>query len=264
MKIVFPICHLDLDRLNFLLDNIYYFDKKIDAPVVLIYKQINSFVLNREKLNSIIEKIKLIFGNCDFFTFKEKIKLKWELSVSNTFVNVLKYLEKSKNNYPFYFFEADNTIVKNKWYSKIASEYYSLKEPYSCLGVIATINKAYIEKYGEKTLVGGAIYPKDISKYIEYFIKQNFEDPNIENYFKGPFDLCISKDILKISKSSKHIDSRWNCGSFCMKENKIFFKKKNIEQQFEVVSDLYVFHGCKDDSLIKISQQQNIASSRPI
>lgn len=256
MKIVFPVCHLDTDRLEILLDNISFFDKNIKAPALLVYKEINSYAVDSDKVNNIIQKIQQIFGNCEFFTFKENVKLKWELSVSNTFVNVLRYLEKTNNNDPFYFFEADNTIIKSGWYDNISSEYYSLKEPYSCLGAIASINKNYKEKYGEKTLVGGAVYPKDICKYIEYFVKQDFEDPDIEDYFKGPFDLCITKDILKISKSSKHIISRWNCGSFSKKDNNIFFKKKNAEHELKIHPKLYIFHGCKDDSLIKIVQQQ--------
>jgi hypothetical protein len=256
MKIVFAICHLDLDRLNFLLDNIYYFDKKIDAPVVLIYKQIDSFVLNRKKLNEIIEKIKLIFGNCDFFTFKENIKLKWELSVSNTFVNVVKYLEQTNNQIPFYFFEADNTILQGSWYNNIANEYYSLDKKYLCLGHISTINKLYRKKYGEKTLVGGAIYPYNIREQILDFLNQNFEDPNISEYFSGPFDLCISKKILNISKQSEYIQSRWNCNQFTKKNNKVFFKKNNTEHTLEIDKKLCVFHGCKDNSLFEIIKNE--------
>lgn len=258
MKIIFPVCYLDLDRLDCLLDNILYFDQKITAPVLLVYKEIESFPVDKIKINNIIQKIKNIFGNCNFFTFKENIKLKWELSVSNTFANVVRYLEKLNNNDPFYFFEADNTIIKKGWYNKIAEEYYSLESPYLCLGIVTKVSKFYKDKYGELTLVGGAIYPKNISKYIQNFINQNFEDSNIEDYFKSPFDLCISKDILKISKRSKYIQSTWKCDSFLIKENEVVFNKKGTEKKFKANPELYIFHGCKDNSLIKIVQQREI------
>ena len=247
MLIVFPICCVDIDLFSNLVDQLIYFNKKIDTKALIIFKVINQKI-DTNKISVIQNKLKNLFTSLTTIYCEEPKKLSWCLSVSNTFTNIIKYLKHVGNIDPFYIMEADNTILKPEWYELLRNEYF--EDNHIFLGNIATINPYYQDRYGKITLVGGAIYPANVYEYIKDFADIDFNTNTVDEYFQGPFDLCISKDIISHSKQSRYMQNLWGSSKFqkisdteyhCVKSEQI----KNIQ----VNSETAIFHGCKDGSL---------------
>jgi len=247
--IVLPVCYLDIDLCEQLIDNIASLDDYINTDVLLVFKVIDKNI-DIKKINNIKTKLDKLFKSVALIYCEEPKQLPWSMSVSNTFTNVMRYLLFINNDRPFYFMESDNTIIKPGWYELIRKEYFS--ENHKFLGNIATINPYYQPKYGTTTLVGGAIYPANFIEYIGDIVHIDFNQSNIDDYYSGPFGLCISKHVLNDSKQSRHMQNLWGSSKF-NKITKTNYEcyKSNTVRQIEINNDIAIFHGCKDGSLLR-------------
>jgi len=163
--------------------------------------------------------------------------------------------DSATGSHPWYWFELDNTPLKQGWVDRLQSEYNAAGLPF--MGYVHPTH--FVSKYDEagepeefieqdKHMAGTGIYPNDLwtrSVMLHYMVQ--------------PFDVEMQCEIVPHCHATKLIQHNWSSGNYRRdkKSGKITCEslhpgRSPVDHALPVSSDAVVLHGCKDGSLAEI------------
>lgn len=124
---------------------------------------------------------------------------------------------------PFFWLEPDCTPIRGDWLDRIEEEY--LRENKLFLG-----NKVVTKEDKRELMNGVGVWPSD---YAEHY-------PSAMNCLNSPWDYVFGPEVFKSFHDTKLIQHEWRA--------KDFSEKGSLER---LKPETILFHGCKNDSLIR-------------
>lgn len=171
---------------------------------------------------------------------------KWPFQQNNAFANVARYMTEQKGNDPWFWLETDCCPLKAGWFQALESEYLAGNKPFG-------------GHWNERTDIfnGVAIYPHNVAMHCEDALMAALVVDEKNDNYQPPWDYYMSsrvKPMLHIMNGvMQHL---WNLPDTSTEVSPSFPDWKTVEKW--VRPEVYVFHRCKDGSLIdRIREQRN-------
>lgn len=204
----------------------------------------------------ILEKLTPLFASASLFIPESECELGWPQSPNHLWSRTVRHLQRTHNRDPWYWFEADNTPIREDWLDAIETEYNQCGKPY--LGAVQ-VTRMVDRKTGEfvKTdgehLVGTGVYPADFPVRSLLWSYVRIDDgPNVE-----PFDVYLRHEIRANAAVSKLIQHNWRTENYEIdSDGRIYCDPIDDKSVYgPVPPQTAVVHGCKDGSLIEALQK---------
>lgn len=200
-------------------------------------------------------------------TFPSNLTQGWPVACNHYFAMTVGYLtNKLRITEPFYYFELDNTPVKEGWLERIGSEWGTAvtnRKPF--MGVIRDYtaqNQAGQISVQGKILNGSCVYHPDFGK----------TSPLLRSVFKTnlPWDvymrweLCGRPSNPSVHDISQYVVFNWGTENYRWEGNEIKCDVRprpagilTSDKTYPITQDTVLVHGCKEGSLARLIMAQS-------
>lgn len=249
MKVILPVSHRDGELAL-----------KLAAQIALLgnVESYEALVVSNHKGREFADGVTAIFQTCFATTNLVEVPNQCEnnghvQAANHMFRSTANYLENSGNQMPWYWLEADNTLLDPNWLRRLDSAYYAATEnrkffmghvkPTPSMARDGSVSYPNPE---DTFMVGSGIYPPNLSRYSRLW----------QTAQVTPWDTYIRFEIKKFVQPTPLIAHNWNTLNYRVVDGKLICDKgseqshSTTEPEFNKAA--VVFHGCKDGSLLDL------------
>ncbi len=202
------------------------------------------------------EQLAPLFAETNLFVPDSECEIGWPQSANHLWARTVRHLQHSGNKEPWYWFEADNTPIREDWLDAVEIEYNQAAKPF--LGAVQP-TRMLDRKTGEfvkvdgEHVIGTCVYPADFPKRSLLWSYTRIDDgPDVE-----PFDVYLRHEIRPQTAVSKLIHNNWRTKNYEIdSDGRIYCDPiDDLSVYGPVPTNAAVVHGCKDGSLIEALQK---------
>jgi hypothetical protein len=210
----------------------------------------------KEEATALKEQLAPLFLSADLFVPDSECEIGWPQSANHLWARTVRYLQSTANKDPWYWFEADNTPIREDWLDAVETEYNQCGKPF--LGAIQ-VTRMLDRRTGEfvkvdgEHVIGTCVYPGDFPKRSPLWSYVRIDDgPNVE-----PFDVYLRHEMRPQTAVSKLIHNNWRTKNYEIDgDGRIYCDPIDDKSVYgPVPADAAVVHGCKDGTLIEALQK---------
>jgi len=248
LKIVFPVTHKDGEIALRLAAQIALLRNVQDYEVLIVANH-----KGRNYAEGVAEIIKPFFGATNIFEVANQCEVNRTEAANHMFRSAVNFLDQSGNESPWYWFEADNTLLDPLWLPKIAAGYRRAEDdgkffmghvkPTPSMAQDGTVT------YPNPTdtfMVGTSVYPPQITRFTRLW----------QTARVTPWDTYIRWEIKRYVQDSPLFAHNWNTLNYRVEAGKLVCDKGSEKSlsttEPECNKAAVVFHGCKDGSLVDL------------
>ena len=204
---------------------------------------------NEANVNRVYATLKHVFRNSSKYLFQCMTK-GWPLGPNAYFRNTVSYLYTEAGiDQPWYWFELDNTPLKQGWLDALQKEYNAAHAVF-----MGSKHPTYYADSNNKLIVKGhhmagtGIYPQNFTQLCDLW---RFEEGQA-------FDVWIQWEVLRAGLTDTHlIQHNWKTANYRLDGGIIVcdnlpMPHPDLKMNHDVRDDAVVLHGCKDLSLAKL------------
>jgi len=213
-------------------------------------------MLTKDEAGVLKDQLAPSFAGADLFIPDSECELGWPQSANHLWARTVRHLQRTGNQEPWYWFEADNTPIREDWLDAVETEYNQAAKPF--LGAVQPTrmldrNTGEFVKVDGEHVIGTCVYPADFSKRSLLWSYTRIDDgPNVE-----PFDVYLRHEMRPQTAVSKLIHNNWRTKNYEIDaDGRIYCDPiDDLSVYGPVPTNAAVVHGCKDGSLIEALQK---------
>lgn len=251
MLLVFPVSKADLHLATLLAGHLEALGGLGRHKLLLV-----GTLQTKEEAAALRDRLAPLFAEAALFVPSSECELGWPQSANHLWSRTVSYLQHTGNQEAWYWFEADNTPIREDWLDAIEEEYNQSGKPYlGAVQVTRMLDRAtgqFVKAEGEH-VIGTGVYPRDFStRSLLWSYVRTDDGPNVE-----PFDVYLRHEIRPQTAVSKLIHNNWRTQNYEIgPKGEIYCDPiDDLSVYGPVPAAAAVVHGCKDGSLLEALQK---------
>jgi hypothetical protein len=213
-------------------------------------------MLTKDEAGVLKDQLAPSFAESSLFIPDSECELGWPQSANHLWARTVRHLQRTGNQEPWYWFEADCTPIREDWLDAVETEYNQAGKPF--LGAVQPtrmLNRAtgeFVKVDGEH-VIGTCVYPADFSRRSLLWSYTRIDPaPDVE-----PFDVYLRHEMRPQTAVSKLIHNNWRTKNYEIDaDGRIYCDPiDDLSVYGPVPTNAAVVHGCKDGSLIEALQK---------
>jgi len=213
-------------------------------------------MLTKDEAGVLKDQLAPSFAGADLFVPDSECELGWPQSANHLWARTVRHLQRTGNKDPFYWFEADNTPIREDWLDAVETEYNQAAKPF--LGAVQPTrmldrNTGEFVKVDGEHVIGTCVYPADFSRRSLLWSYTRIDAaPDVE-----PFDVYLRHEMRPNTAVSQLIHNNWRTKNYEIDgDGRIYCDPiDDLSVYGPVPTNAAVVHGCKDGSLIEALQK---------
>jgi hypothetical protein len=202
------------------------------------------------------EQLAPLFASAELYVPESECEIGWPQSANHLWARTVRHLQRTGNQEPWYWFEADNTPIREDWLDAVETEYNQAAKPF--LGAVQPTrmldrNTGEFVKVDGEHVIGTCVYPADFSKRSLLWSYTRIDAaPDVE-----PFDVYLRHEMRPNTAVSQLIHNNWRTKNYEIdSDGRIYCDPiDDLSVYGPVPTNAAVVHGCKDGSLIEALQK---------
>jgi hypothetical protein len=251
MLLVLPVSQADLNLATKLAGHIALLGNLARHRLLVV-----GTLMTKDEAGVLKDQLAPSFAGADLFIPDSECELGWPQSANHLWARTVRHLQRTGNQEPWYWFEADNTPIREDWLDAVETEYNQAAKPF--LGAVQPTrmldrNTGEFVKVDGEHVIGTCVYPADFSKRSLLWSYTRIDDgPNVE-----PFDVYLRHEMRPQTAVSKLIHNNWRTKNYEIdSDGRIYCDPiDDLSVYGPVPTNAAVVHGCKDGSLIEALQK---------
>lgn len=262
MIYVFPVSLSDAHLIDPLCDVIGHLGGMKGRQVVVV-----SDPQSAKEAAHLNERLSKLDAKTQLHTFPQNFTQGWPQACNYYFLYTVGYLtNKLRVGSPYYYFELDNTPVKDGWLERIGSEWgTAVSQRKSFLGVV----RDYVAPNAQGQLVshgpimnGSGVYPPNFGKVSP--LLRSLSKTNLPWDVYMRWEICGPTKKPNVLDISKWVTFNWATENYRMENGEIRCDIRprpegmfSSDKTYPITSDTVIVHGCKDGSLARLIMGQS-------
>jgi len=251
MLLVLPVSQADLNLATKLAGHIALLGNLARHRLLVV-----GTLMTKDEAGVLKDQLAPSFAATDLFIPDSECELGWPQSANHLWARTVRHLQRTGNQDPWYWFEADNTPIREDWLDAVETEYNQAGKPF--LGAVQPTrmldrNTGEFVKVDGEHVIGTCVYPADFPKRSLLWSYTRIDDgPNVE-----PFDVYLRHEMRPQTAVSKLIHNNWRTKNYEIDaDGRIYCDPiDDLSVYGPVPTNAAVVHGCKDGSLIEALQK---------
>jgi hypothetical protein len=213
-------------------------------------------LMTKDEAGVLKDQLAPSFAGVDLFVPDSECELGWPQSANHLWARTVRHLQRTGNQDPWYWFEADNTPIREDWLDAVETEYNQAAKPF--LGAVQPTrmldrNTGEFVKVDGEHVIGTCVYPADFSRRSLLWSYTRIDAaPDVE-----PFDVYLRHEMRPNTAVSQLIHNNWRTKNYEIDaDGRIYCDPiDDLSVYGPVPTNAAVVHGCKDGSLIEALQK---------